>query len=130
MKFNIISSDSEYFKDDEDIIQIGNCDDNTVICSKQLKYINLNLLLVRKFVEKKEYPAALNEIKKAFLTTSQINQEKCKKCGDIIRSVILNTLNNTITDLRKMTTGFFANKNYKFDLTMAEQLLRELESGN
>jgi hypothetical protein len=130
MKSLIFSKDSDYFKDNEDIIKLEYCKDKGESCNSQMKMMNSNLLLARKLIEQKEYSRALQEIKLAFTSTYQIKPEHCQKCAELFRDTILNSLKKIISDLKKLTSGFFAKKNYKFDLQEAENLLRELEKLN
>lgn len=127
MNSSLLSKDSEYFKDNEEIIKLEYCKEKGEACNSQMKLMNGNLLLARKLIEKKEYTRALQEIKQAHSSTYQIKPDHCQKCAQLFRDTIINSLRQLITDLKKMTKGLFANKNYKVDLEEAEKLLLELE---
>lgn len=124
----LFSKDSEYFKDNEAIIRLEYCKDKGDACNSQMKTMNGNLLLARKLIEKKEYTRALQEIKYAYNSTYLIKPEQCQKCAQLFRDTIINSLKQLITDLKKMTSGLFARKVYKFDLQEAEKLLQDLEN--
>lgn len=127
MNNSLFSKDSDYFSDNEQIIRLEYCKDKGEACNSQMKTMNGNLLLARKFIEKKEYTRALHEIKQAFTSTYQIKPDQCQKCAQLFRDTIIGTLKQLITDLKKMTSGLFARKTYKFDLQEAEKLLLDLE---
>jgi hypothetical protein len=123
----LFSKDNEYFSDNEEFIKLDYCKDKGEVCNSQMKLINGNMLLSRKFIEKKEYTQALQELKKAYYTTFEIKPDHCQKCALLFRDTLLRSLKEIITDLKKMTSGLFARKNYRFDLQEAEKLLLELE---
>ncbi len=127
MNSPLFSQDSEYFRDKEEFIKLEHCKDKGDACNSQMKLMNGNLLLARKLIEKKEYTRALQEIKQAYNSTYQIKPEQCQKCAQLFRDTIMGTLKQITTDLKKMTSGLFARKMYRFDLQQAEILLRELE---
>lgn len=127
-KKHIIARDSEYFSDDEDVIKLEFCKNDGEACRLQMEFMNGKLLLARKFVDKKEYPRALEVINEAFHSTFDLKFEQCQKCAKLFRVTILNSLDQMVYDLQKMTKGFFGNKNYKPDLVLAEKLFEELKT--
>lgn len=127
MNKHIISKDSDYFHDDEEIIKLESCLDGQV-CRKDLSEINKNLLLSRKFIERKEFNRALDVIKEAFDSTYNLKEEHCQKCARFFRETIVNSLDNTVSDIRKMNKGFFRYRNYSAVLEIAEKMLNEISS--
>jgi hypothetical protein len=129
MNKHIVLKDSEYFHDEEAIIKLESCLDGQV-CRKDLSEINKNLLLSRNFVERKEYNRALDVIKEAFDTTYNLKEDHCQKCARFFRETIINSLDRTVADLRKMNKGFFRYRDYSTVLEMAEKMLDAVRGEN
>lgn len=126
-KTKIVVKDSDYFNDEEDVIKLESCNGGGDICTMQMRVMNDNLILARKFIEKKEYTNALEEIRKAYVSTNELKNMPCLKCADLFRDIILKSLEKIVADLKKLTSGFWGNKNYLFDLSEAEKLLETLK---
>ena len=126
-KKHIISSDSDYFQDKEDVIKLESCPNGGNVCRSQMEFMNSNLLLARKFVENKEYSQALDLIKEAFHSTFDLKEGQCQVCAKFFRDTIINSLEVIVKDITKMGKGIFGFRNYKPDLIMAEKLLEELK---
>jgi len=124
MKRSLISRDSEYF---QDIIKLESCPKGGFACLEQIPFINRNLMLALKLAENKNYPHALIAIHESFDTIFSLREEQCQKCVNLFKELIIKSLEQIIRDLKRMTTGLFANKNYKYDLTKAEEMLQELK---
>lgn len=124
----IALKDSEYFRDDEDIIKLESCKNDGDACQMQMRLMNDSLVLARKFIEKKEYTNALQEYRKAYLSTHELRKMPCLKCADLFRDVITKSLEKIVSELKRMTRGFWGNKNYLFDLSEAEKLLETMRS--
>jgi hypothetical protein len=124
----IVLKDSDYFRDNEDVIKLEFCKNEGDACKVQMRLMNDSLVLARKFIEKKEYKNALQEIKNAYFSTSELQDLQCLKCADLFRDIILKSLEKIVTDLKKLTRGFWGNKNYLFDLSEAEKLYETLKN--
>lgn len=123
-----ISTDSDYFKYNEEVIKVESCPKGQTDCDEQLTMINRSLVLARKFKEDKLYTRAIASIREAFDATFTIKPQECFRCGKFLRGTIINTLEYTIQELKDLTGGLFGNRNYKSDLKEAESLLEELKN--
>jgi hypothetical protein len=121
--------ESEYFNDKEGAIQLQpeSCSQKGIACEQVIRGINKNLVLTRKFAEKKEYTRALNEIKEAHTSTFNLSTGTCLDCAQLFRQIILSQLEQTISELEKMTHGLFARKSLQYDLEEANKLYSELK---
>jgi hypothetical protein len=122
-----ISKDSDYYKDNEEAIKLESCPDGGELCKMQMLFMNQHLLEAHKFLENKDYIRAVESIKISFNSTFDLKEQKCKACTDLFRETIFDSLNQVISDLKGITTGIFARKNLKPDLTAAQLLLQEMQ---
>ncbi|HEX3009648.1 MAG TPA: hypothetical protein VHO90_18735 [Bacteroidales bacterium] len=127
-KKQFVMRDSDYFHDEEDIIRIESCASMKECCVSILPLLNKNLLLSRKLFENKEYPDAIFLLKDAFEAVSELTNDQCQRCKEQFREIILKHMETIVVDLREITTGLFANKNYRYDLEFAEEVFEELKT--
>jgi hypothetical protein len=126
-KKHFIVKDSEYFQDSEDTIKLRNCPNEGNFCRGQMAYMNNRLLLVRKFIENKEFIRAIDFFAEAFDSTYDLREAQCQSCAKLFRGSIVKSLGHLVSDLEEMTKGFFSRKKYKTDLTLAKKLWQELQ---
>jgi len=127
--FSISEEESKYFDDKGNFIEVVSCPIKEKFCTDHLDFINEKLRISRTYRSSKEFPQAIEEIRKAYYKTAEINSPVCLRCAELFRSTIIKSLEATQEDLRSMTTGFFKAKRYKSDFEFVSQVIDELKKG-
>jgi len=122
-----ISKDTDYYRDNEDAIELENCPAGGDLCKSQMAFMNKNLISARKLIENKEYTRAVISIKDSFDSTFELKEKQCQACADLFRKTISNKLDQLILDLDEMTNGFMGIKSYQSDLNVAKRLLQDMK---
>ncbi len=125
--YSLTATDSDYFNDNKDKIEIVSCVNNEVKCKKQLSLINKSYLESEQLRRDKDYPRSIEKLKNAFLKTTELRDLKCQKCTMFFQQTISDSLNEMKGELEKLTTGFFARKYYKPSFTLVSQTILDLE---
>ena len=127
--FSISEEENNYFNDKENFIELVSCPKGEEFCTEHLKFINQKMRLSHAYWVNKNFPQAIEELRKAYCKTAEINSPACIQCADLFRSTIIKSLESTHKDLRSMTSGFMKAKRYKSDFEFATKVLDELKNG-
>ncbi len=133
MKANMITPfsfsvlDSEYFNDNLDKIEIVKCFRKEMKCKEHLVFINENYLKSDLLLREKDYIRSIEKLKSAFYKTLELKDVQCKKCLELFRDTITDSLKDIKSDLAQMTSGFFGNKHYMPSYILVDNVLQELE---
>ena len=107
--------------------ELDTCPNGGFHCHDLLESVNNLLHDANLFVENKEYNRALELKEKAFNRIAELEKERCQPCGALFREVILNSINTHVTDLKKMSSGLFGKKKYKYHFQNAQRLAKRME---
>lgn len=114
-------------RNEEDSIILESCPNGGHNCQFLLKHINEIMAHARDCIANKDYQKALELKSRAFNETISLRYEQCLSCTNFFRNTILESVNNVVCDLQKMTSGIFRNKKYLSALRRAEALLNEMK---
>jgi hypothetical protein len=121
-------SDSEYFNDRQDKIELVSCTGgNETKCKKHLFVLNQNFHNSDDFRREKLFQLSIEELKHAYFKTFELSDKSCLNCAKLFRSTITDSLVSIRDELKSMTSGFFGNKHYELGYHMAEEVLQEFE---
>jgi hypothetical protein len=125
--FSLTVLDTDYFNDMQNKIEIVGCDRNELVCAGPLADINKRFLESERCRRDKNYPRAIEKLKNAYYLTTEISDKPCMNCSKFFRNTIIESLHLIKNELKKLTTGFFANPYYKPSYLLVEEALQELE---
>jgi len=124
-QFSISEIESAYFKDNQDKFELVSCPGSGTDCKKTLSSINASFLAFERYWRDKDYTRAIEELKIAYVTTNEITETSCAGCKELLRSTIMESLENIREDLEKMNKGFYQKKRYKTSYELATEVLDE-----
>lgn len=107
-------------------IELINCPKGGATCSSQLSDINKNFMESDNYQQNKEYRMSIRSLQNAFDKTYELEVSKCKKCAQLFRSTIINSLENMHVELEKMSSEKFRGKHYRSSYVLAEDAIRDL----
>lgn len=125
--FIFSESETRYFSDKQEHIELESCRYNGSNCHDHRKLINNKISSAKTYFLNKDYPRAIKELKLAFEKTDDLNQPTCLQCARFFRLTIAKSMENLHDDLKKMSTGFFGYKRYKSSYLMAGNTLAEFK---
>ncbi len=126
--FSLAETDTEYFNDNQDKIELLDCQLNGKNCKNTLPKINNYFLESDRYYRDKDFQKSIEALKNAFYTTAELQETPCIKCAELFRSTITQSLENIHDELRKMSTGLFRTKRYQLSFKEAEKVLKEFKS--
>lgn len=126
--FSLVQTDTEYFNDNQDKIELLDCQQDEKICKNYLPEINNYFHESDMYFRDKQFQKSIEALKNAFYTTEEFRESSCSKCAEFIQSVIIQSLENIHDELRKMSTGLFSTKRYQLSCNEAEKVLKEFKS--
>ena len=126
--FTLSALDSEYLHDKQDKFELVKCPKKEMKCKEQLSIINQIYVDSEFFRREKDYKDSIETLKNAFYITTELTESPCTKCAAIFRATIVDSIENLQLELKKTTSGLFANKKYFSSLILAENVLTELKS--
>jgi hypothetical protein len=107
---NSLSKKEEIQNKPQDKIELLVCHAGGHKCKEHLSTINQYYLDANNFHFEKDYLNSIESLKKAYLKTTQLNEESCVKCAVLFRSAITQSIENINGELQYLTTGFFRKK--------------------
>jgi hypothetical protein len=122
--------DSEYLNKSQDKFEIVKCPKKEIVCQQQLSVINKIYVDTEFYRSEKDYKSSIETLRNAFYITTELTETACTKCAEAFRTEVIKSIENIYSELRKITSGYFGNKNYRQSLTLAENVLTELKSFN
>ncbi|MDP2335177.1 MAG: hypothetical protein Q8N05_01780 [Bacteroidota bacterium] len=125
--FSLSISESKYFNDKQDKIEIVGCPRGGKDCVVHLSAINKSFLASSRTMRNKEYARSIEALKDAFYKTDELQDSSCLKCAELFRSTITQSLENIHVDLQKMTGGLFFRKRYQYSYALATTALEEFK---
>lgn len=125
--YSLSATDSEYFNDKQNKIEIVSCVNDEIKCKNQLSLINKSYLESDQLRRNKDYPRSIEKLKNAFLKTTELQDSKCQKCTLFFQQTISDSLEEMKVELEKLTTGLFARKYYKPSYNLVSQTIQDLE---
>jgi hypothetical protein len=128
--FSLSVIDSESLNRKQDKFDVVKCPRKEIYCKEQLSFINKIYVDSEFFRSEKDYKNSIETLKNAFYITTELTENPCTKCAEVFRSTVIDSLENIHYELKKITSGFFGNKNYQSSLNLAEKVLSELKSFN
>jgi len=128
--FTLSALDSEYLHDKQDKFELVKCPKKEMKCKEQLSIINQIYVDSEFFRREKDYNDSIETLKNAFYITTKFTDNPCTKCAEVFRATIIGSLENLHSELKKTTSGLFANKKYISSLLLTENVLSELKSFN
>ncbi len=111
-------------------IELLNCHLNSPKCKHHLSLINQNYALAHDFLVEKDYFNSINSLKCAFKIATGINDTSCMSCARFFRNTLTESLENISGELKKMSSGLFAKKQYRTVYAEACNVLNEFKSNN
>ena len=118
--------ENEYFFDEA--IQIISTDIKDEKNRQLLANLNKLLTRARKFLIDKDYDEYLINTKLAFHAAHELNTNALKDYSELFMTFIKDSLAETRTELKIMSSGLFGKKKYRAHLTKANLLLDEFEN--
>lgn len=125
--FQIGKKDSKYFNDKNLFIELESCPLEGKNCKEHRAFINRNLRVSLNHLLNKEYAQSIEELKRAYYKTTELNQPTCIQCAELFRSTITRSMEHIQEDLQKMSTGFFKVKRFNPSLEQATKVLKEIK---
>jgi hypothetical protein len=124
MKF--IETEGDYFQDDREIITLEKCSNGGEYCREVISKINTYLVQSRNFFIDKDFVKAIEMKKLAFDETFNFSQDTCQGCGLTIRNHIYSSAKEMVSELEKMTRGWFGKKKFLAQLEVANIIFHEI----
>lgn len=125
--FTLSTSDSEYFSDSQDKIELVSCAGQGMKCKNQLIEINIIYSESHSHLKEKDYQRAIEKLKSAYHKTTVLTDNECIKCSELFRSTIIESLKNIKEELRTLTTGFLGSNHYRSSYILAYNVLEEIK---
>lgn len=126
--FSLSVSDTEYFNDKNDKIEIVSCPLEEKKCKEHLSVVNRSHLESGIYHRDKDFQRSIETLKSAFYITTELQEPPCLKCAGLFRSTITQSLENIHGELGKMSTGLFRTKRYHASYIEAGNVLKEFKN--
>ena len=108
-------------------IELVSCPRKGKNCHKHLSVINTRFNESLAYQSEKNYRRSVELLKSAFDETMHLQEPTCVRCAALYRSTIIESLEETRKDLRKMSNGFFRSGRFKGSYIMADNVLQDLK---
>ena len=125
--FSLTAIDADYYGDNEDKIELLNCDSINKKCQMHLKLVNNSFKISDVCRRDKNFSHAVEVLKSAYITTFELTEPSCIKCGELFRSTISESLENIHSELRKLSGGIIKRKRFQSSYQFADNVLNELK---
>ena len=86
--FTLSTSDSGYFSDNQDKIELVSCARQGMKCKNNLIEINSIYNESHFHLREKDYQRAIEKLKIAYHKTMELNDHECLKCSEFFRSTM------------------------------------------
>ena len=107
--------------------ELVNCPKGGASCSSQLYDINRNFENSDIYLQNKEYLMSVESLKMAFEKTYELEDSKCRKCSQLFRSTIINSLENMHVELERMASKRFRGQRFQGSYILVDNALRNLK---
>jgi hypothetical protein len=125
--FSSSGTETEYFIDKSDKIEVLSCPRKEMICQEQLSVVNMCYAQSEQSMRDKDYHRSIDNLREAFYKTIELVDLPCNKCAKLFRSTITESVEDLHAELKKMTSGLFGNKSYQSCCKKAVDVLNEFE---
>lgn len=115
-------------EDNQEVIELLHCPRGGGKCVEQRKSMNEYLISARDFFASKDYSRGLLVLKSAYMTTFNLDNDPCVKCADLFRNHIIESCEEKVNELKRMSTGLFKRKKFIPELEAASVLLKEMKN--
>lgn len=123
--FSLSKTDTEYLNDKVDKIEILHGKLENKRCIEHLFIVNNSYHESEKFHRDKDFRNSIETLKNAFNKTLELKEPSCIKFAELLRSTIINSLENIHWELGKMSSGIFRTKRYESSRLEVEKFLKE-----
>ena len=107
-------------------IELVSCPRKGKNCHEHLNMINHRFNESIIYQGEKNYRMSVELLKSAFEETLKLQESTCVACATLYRATIIESLENTHKDLRKMSSGLFRSGRYKGSYIMVDGILQDL----
>ena len=125
--FSFSGTETEFFNDNSDKIEVLSCPRKEMICQEQLSVVNMCYVQSEQSMRDKDFHRSIDTLREAFYKTTELVDLPCNKCARLFRSTITESVEDLHNELKKMTSGIFGNKNYQSSLKKSVDVLNEFE---
>ena len=122
--FLLSETDTEYFNDKVDKIELVHGKLENKECIEYLSIVNRCFHESDKFHRDKDFLNSIETLKNAYIKTLELKEPSCIKFAELLRSTILNSLENIRWELEKMSSGIFRSKRYESSRQQVDKFLR------
>ncbi len=126
--FSLSVTDTEYFDDSQDKIQLVGCKKDHQVCLNYLPEINRLMKESDVLYRDRDYIRSLEALDKAYNKTFELKNTDCSKCARLFRSTIVGSLEDMNHELQGMSKGLFRTARYQSSSIKAEQLLAKYKN--
>ena len=123
--FSFSGTETEYFNDSSDKIEVLSCPRKEMICQEQLSVVNRCYVQSEQSMRDKDFYRSIDTLKEAFYKTTELVDLPCNKCAKLFRSTITESVEDLHDELKKMTSGILGNKSYQSSLKKSVDVLNE-----
>lgn len=123
-------NDEDYFKEEENKIELLGCRRGGNNCIEHRAQINKNFQDSHAYYREKDYQRSIESLKNAFQKTTELEELSCLKCAEFFRSTITESLENIHDDLHKISTGLFKKKRFQSSYVLAKDVLKDFRKSN
>ena len=125
--FSFSASDVDYFNDKQDKFVLAGCPIIGKYCKGKLPSINKDYLQSEQSLRNKEFNRAIDSLKSAYATASELKESPCTKCSLFFRSTITESLGNIQKELEKKSFGIFSTKRHQESYLRTGLILEEIK---
>lgn len=126
--FQLSQTETNYFKDNQNKIELLSCHQNEKKCKTQLSEINRIFSDTNLYFRNNEFERAIDALQTAFEKTNDLKESTCINCVQFFRSTITQSLENIHSELEQLSKSLFRNKNIISSYLKADKLLQEFKS--
>lgn len=125
--FSISLDNKELFEVKQDKFEMVSCPARERFCINHLKEINRYYREFECYTQIKEYQNSISSLKNAFYKTTELKNSPCTGCAEFFQASIIQSLELTRNDIRRMSEGLFKTNRYDLSYAMVEKVLKELK---
>lgn len=126
--FLLSKTERDYFKDNQNKIELLSCHQEEKKCKSQLSEINAIFSETDMYFRNNDFLRAIEALQIAFNKTTELKESTCISCAQFFRSTITQSLENIHSELEKLSKSVFKNKNIIASYLKADELLKEFKS--
>ncbi len=120
-------SETEYFNDQQDKIELVGCPFGGKLCQEHRMLINNSYSESNRNRRDKNYHQSIEALERAFVKTMELTEFPCNKCAAFYRSTITESVEVIQSELHKMSTGLFRTRRFHSSYEKVEEVLKEFK---